>query len=91
MKKINTTLEIPEEAYLALSSMGYTKDRIAREAREILAAYLFKNGSLSLGKASELAGLRISPFMDLLTRLEIPVIDYDEEEMEAEFQAAKEL
>ena len=91
MGGISTMLEIPEDAYLALSSLGYTKERIAREAKGSLAAYLFKNGILSLGKASELAGLSIGSFIDFLGELGIPVIDYDKEELEAEFQAAREL
>ena len=90
MGKIETTFEIPEDAYLTLSSSGYTKETIVREAKRLLSAFLFKKGVLSLGKASELAGLSISAFIDLLDELEIPVIDYDKEELSAEFKTARE-
>jgi len=82
---VEVTVEIPEDAYLALSSSGYSKARISDEARKLLAAHLFRNGILSLGKASEMAGLRMDDFVDLLDELGIPVLDYDEEELDSEF------
>ncbi|MEA1965134.1 MAG: UPF0175 family protein [Candidatus Aerophobetes bacterium] len=59
MPKIKTVLEIPEDAYLALSASGYSKEKIARDAKELLAARLFKIGTLSLGKAAELAEMSL--------------------------------
>ena len=57
MSNVQITIEIPEDAYLALSSSGYSKGRISKEAKRLLAARLFQNGFLSLGKSAELAEL----------------------------------
>ena len=91
MHKVTANLEIPEDAYLALSSSGYTKKRISSEAKSLLAAHLFEKGVLSLGKASELAELKLGSFIHFLDELEIPVIDYDDDELNAEFKIAKKL
>ena len=91
MPKIKTVLEIPEDAYLALSASGYSKKKIARDAKELLAARLFKIGTLSLGKAAELAEMSLSRFIDFLDTLEIPVLSYDGEELSDEFKTVKEL
>lgn len=90
MGKIEVTFEVPEDAYLTLSSSGYTRETIVKEAKRLFSAFLFKKGNLSLEKASEMAGISISAFIDLLNELEIPVIDYDEEELSAEFKTARE-
>ena len=50
MRKVKTNLEIPEDAYLALATIGYTKKRISLEAKSLLAAHLFERGLLSLGE-----------------------------------------
>ena len=91
MRKVKTNLEIPEDAYLALSSSGYTKERISLEAKSLLAAHLFEKGVLSLGKAAELAEFNLGVFIRFLDELEIPVIDYNEDELNAEFKIAKKL
>ena len=43
MSKIKTVLEIPEDAYLALSASGYSKEKIARDAKELLAGSYLKS------------------------------------------------
>ena len=91
MRKIKTSLEIREDAYMALSSIGYTKERISTEAKRLLAAHLFENGVLSLGKAAELAEFNLGAFIRFLDELEISVIDYDEDELTSEFKIAKKL
>ncbi len=91
MRKVKTSLEIPEDAYLALSSSGYTKKRISLEGKSLLAAHLFERGILSLGKAAELAELKLGAFIRFLDELQIPVIDYDDDELNAEFKIAKRL
>ena len=91
MSNVQITVEIPEDAYLTLSSSGYSKRRISTEARRLLAVHLFQNGLLSLGKAAELAGYGLGVFIDFLNELQVPVIDYEEEELEEEFKAEVEL
>jgi len=91
MSNVQITVEIPEDAYLTLSSSGYSKRRISTEARRLLAVHLFQNGLLSLGKAAELGGYGLGVFIDFLNELQVPVIDYEEEELEEEFKAEVEL
>ena len=91
MRKVKASLGIPEDAYLALSSSGYTKKRISLEAKSLFAAHLFKRGVLSLGKAAELAELNLGAFIRFLDELGIAVIDYDEDELNAEFKIAEKL
>jgi predicted HTH domain antitoxin len=54
------------------------------EARLLLAVKLFETGKLSLGKAAKLAGYSKPTFIELLGKMEIPVIDYPSEELEQE-------
>jgi len=91
MNKVKITVDIPEDAYLALSSSGYSKGRISAEAKRLLAAHLFQDGLLSLGKAAELADLNLGSFIDFLNKLNIPVIDYDEDELEDEFKTIEKI
>ena len=91
MDKVKITVDIPEDAYLALSSSGYSKGRISTEVKRLLAAHLFQDGLLSMGKAAELADLNLGTFIDFLNKLKIPVIDYDEDELQAEFKVIEKI
>ena len=53
-----------------------------REAKMLLASKLYEKGSLSLGKAAELAGYSKRTFMELLGNYEVSVFDYSESELE---------
>jgi predicted HTH domain antitoxin len=91
MPKVITTMELSEDAYLSLSSLGFSKKKIAEEARHLLAANLYQKGMLSLGKSAELSGMNMEQFILLLNDLNIPVVDYDEDELKAEFKTVKGL
>ncbi len=88
MNTVSTKMEIAEDAYLALASMGYTEQRISAEAKSLLAARLFQQNILSLGKAAELSDRNLEDFINFLNELKIPVIDYEEDELDAEFKTA---
>jgi len=49
-----------------------------------LALQLFENGSVTLSKAARIAGLPVSAFMDLLSRCDIPTVDYPVGELKDE-------
>ena len=53
-----------------------------QEAKTILAANLYKNGKLSLGQASEMAGYTKRTFMELLGGLGVPLFDPSQSDIE---------
>lgn len=86
MAKVQTVIELSEEVYRALSSHGYNKELIAKESRELLALKLFKNKILTLRKASEVAQMSLCNFIDFLGQSQVPVIDYDETNLQTEMK-----
>ena len=54
------------------------------EARLLLMIKLFETGKLTLGQAAKLAGYSKPTFIELLSKLDVPVIDYPAEELEQE-------
>jgi predicted HTH domain antitoxin len=64
----NVTVEISEELFeLAGMPEGSTSERAAK----LLALELFREGRVSLGRASELAHLSVEEFMDLSARRQV--------------------
>ncbi|MBI2950043.1 MAG: UPF0175 family protein [Verrucomicrobia bacterium] len=80
------TLQYPDEPLVA---SGKTRSEIERELKFQLAVRLFEVGQLSLGKAAELAGWNRLLFADELGRLKIPVVNLDDEEIQAELRALR--
>jgi predicted HTH domain antitoxin len=54
------------------------------EAKLFLAAKLLEVGKLSLGKAAKLAGYSKSTFIELVSKMGIPVVNYPAEDLERE-------
>jgi predicted HTH domain antitoxin len=81
MAMARVRFEISEEILYALN------ENIAEftlQMRLFTALQLFKKHKLSLGKAANLAGMDKDQFMLELDRNEIPLIDYDPDELEEE-------
>jgi len=75
--------EIPDEILYALN------ENIAEftlQVRLFAALQLFKRHKLSVGKAAALAGMNKEKFMVELDRFEIPMIDYDPDELAQELE-----
>jgi predicted HTH domain antitoxin len=89
MGNVQAVIDLPEELYLSLSVSGLTKDRIASESRKLLALKCFKDKILSLGRSAELSGLSKWDFIDYLNENDIPLVDYDEDELAREFKTAE--
>ncbi|HIO93158.1 MAG TPA: UPF0175 family protein [Leucothrix mucor] len=49
-----------------------------------LAVKLFKEGDFSLGKSAKLAKMSIAEFIEHVSQLGIPTVDFDEEELDQE-------
>ena len=58
-----------------------TLDLDDREAAMLLATKLYEQGKLSLGQAAEVAGYSKRTFMELLSRYNVPVFNYDASEL----------
>ena len=69
-----------------LLSTGQEPKDLERELRLLLAIKLFEVRRLSLGKASEMAGLPKIQFLDELGRLGIPVINLAEDQIADELR-----
>ncbi len=54
------------------------------EAQLLLAVKLFETGKLSIGQAAKLAGYSKRTFIELLGKMEVPVINYPAEDLERE-------
>ena len=54
------------------------------EAQLLLAVKLFETGKLSIGQAAKLAGYSKPTFIELLSKMGVPVINYPVEDLERE-------
>lgn len=79
--------EIPDEI---LHSLGMSSTEFANKMRLYSALQFFKDRKLSLGKAAMLAGMEKVQFVLELDKFEIPLINYDSEELEQELAAFQE-
>ena len=91
MGNVQAVIDLPEQLYLSLSASGLTKEKIASESRKLLALKCFRDKVLSLGKSAELSGLSKWDFIEFLGDNNVPVVDYEEEELAREFETAKNL
>jgi len=91
MGNVQAIIDLPEDLYLSLSASGLTKDRIASESRKLLALKYFKEKVVSLGRAAELADLSKWDFIEYLSENDVPVFDYDHDEVRRELKTADNL
>ena len=80
------TLEYPDDL---LVTSGKSRVEVEREMKFQLAVRLFEVGQLSLGKAAELAGWNRVRFADELGRMKVPVVNLDDEGIQAELRACR--
>lgn len=78
-------LEIPYTEDLLLAS-GMRPEELEQELRFLLALKMFELRRVSLGKASELAGMSKLRFMDELGRRQVPVINLDDDQIADELR-----
>ncbi len=91
MKTVPATINLSKDLYLSLSCFGLTTDKIVTESRKLLALTYFRKKILSLGKATELSGLSKWRFIEYLSKNNVPVIDYDDDEIGREFETAEKI
>jgi len=91
MENVQAVINLPKELYLSLSAYGLTKEKIAGESRKLLALKCFKEKVLSMGMAAELAGLSKWDFIEYASDNNVPIVDYDQDEIKREFETADNL
>jgi predicted HTH domain antitoxin len=72
-------LELPEVHFLGLSPQ-----EIAQQVRLLTALMRFGAGEISVGAACELAGISHYAFYEACKKYRVPVLDYDENELDDE-------
>lgn len=82
---------IPEDIWRTLQAAGVFREELARDARQLLAMRFYHKRLLSLGQAARLAGLERWRFIELLSENQVPVIDYSDAELAAEFATVDRL
>ncbi len=81
MKTTELRLHVPEDI---LYTLNETKNSFINKIRLYAAMELYRLKKLSMGKASELAGMNKIDFMFELGKCQISVINYDEEDFAEE-------
>ncbi len=85
---IKIEFELPKELFS--KNRDTTQTVIKAEALKRLAATFYADGSLSLGKAAELANVSKQDFLDFLGAHNMP-LNYDVHELEEDFSTVKEF
>ncbi len=88
---VQAVIDLSDQLYRTLSSHGLSKEAIGREAKKLLALKCYKDRVLSLGKSSEVSGLSLWEFIEFLGKNAVPVVDYDDEQLEYELNSVKEM
>ena len=80
-------LSIPYSDDLLIAT-GQSKEALEQELRFLLAVKLFELRRLSLGKAAQLCGMPKINFMDEVSRMGVPVINLDDDQIKDELKNA---
>ena len=88
---VKAVIDLSEDLYHTLSSHGLSKAAIAKESKKLLALKCYREKILSLGKSAELSGLSTWEFIEFLGQNDMPVIDFDEEQLVAELESVEKL
>lgn len=81
----NKPMDIHFDENLSLQTLLSPK-HFEQESRFLLALKLFELEHISSGKAAELSNMSKSEFLFKVSMLGIPVVDFDEEQLEVEFR-----
>ena len=65
-------------------SLPFTSELLELGVHHALAVMLFKEGSFSLGKSAKLARMSLAEFIEHVSRLGIPIVDFSKEELDQE-------
>ena len=86
MENTKVSFEIPKNILIALNE---NLEEFINQIRLSAAIQFFRNHKLSLGKAAELANIKKDKFREELYKNDVPIIDYESEELEKEVERLK--
>ena len=81
-----TSHQQPTALVVALDRLGLPDPAAVRSG---LALSLFRDGSISVGAAAQIAGLPLPRFLEILSALQIPVVDLEPAELSDELTQAR--
>jgi predicted HTH domain antitoxin len=81
--------DLPPDIWAALQAVGYTPQKLTKDALKHFAGVLYVRKSLSLEQAARLADMSLWEFIPFLSEQGIAVADYDAEEIERELEAVR--
>ena len=64
---------------------------VSQGAAKLIALELFREGTVSLGRAAELCGAPLAAFMDFAAAHGVPPLNYDVDELEADRRTLAQL
>lgn len=82
-------IELPQDIIFAMRGHKKIRD-IKKKLKTSLAIILFQDGSISLGKAAELAEMNRVKFIELMKEYDLPAYKYTEEDFEKDRQTITE-
>jgi len=84
MSTFKIEIELPSEL-----GHNYDEKEIRREIPRLLTLRRFSEGALTAGQAARILDLDRYQFLDLLAREKIPLINFDQAEIDAELSAIR--
>jgi predicted HTH domain antitoxin len=81
---MQVVINIPDQYFLDIPA-----SEIEERLKISTALLMFRAGQLSIGAACEFAGVDRYTFLEACKRYNIAVIDYDQDELEADFERLK--
>ena len=80
----NLNINIPDQFFIVLNE---DEQELSEQMKLFTAMQFFKAHKLTLKQAADFAGLSLIRFITDLDKNQIPVIDYDPEELKAELES----
>jgi predicted HTH domain antitoxin len=86
VETLRVEVELPRDL---LSGLNLAEEDLGRQAKEWIVLELFREATISAGKAAEVLGIPLAGFLDLLDRRGLPYLDAAADEVAAEVTAAR--
>ena len=85
---IKLSVEFPESL---VAGLWIDEATASAKMKEAVVLDLFRQKRISIRKGAELLGLSYREFLDLLSRRQVPITDYEEGEIDCDLEAFKKI